>query len=150
MKNLLRACCVSCCLLALVSAPVAAQGVGVRAGVSGDPSQFYVGVHTEMGPVARQLWFRPNLEVGVGSGVTTTTVNLEFAYHLNVRRSQWHPYIGAGPALVISRDHGHSNTQGGFNILLGVQHERGFFTELKVGLADSPSVKFGVGYEFKP
>ncbi len=149
MKNILRASFLSCLLLGFLSAPAVAQGVGVRAGISGDPDQFYFGVHTEIGPVAEQLWFRPNLEVGLGNGVTTTAVNFEFAYRLNVRRSQWHPYIGAGPALVIYRDNGHSNAQGGFNILLGVQHQRGFFTEFKVGLADSPSVKFGVGYVFK-
>jgi hypothetical protein len=149
MKGILRASGLLCLLLAFASAPVAAKGVGVRAGVSGDPSQFYFGVHTEMGPVARQLWFRPNLEVGVGNGVTTAAVNLEFAYNLNVRRSQWDPYIGGGPALVFYRDHGHANPQGGFNILLGVQNRSGFFTEFKVGLAGSPSVKFGVGYVFK-
>jgi hypothetical protein len=41
-----------------------------------------------------------------------------------------------------------TNAGGGFNILLGVEHQKGLFTELKVGMVDSPSVKFAVGYIF--
>jgi hypothetical protein len=135
-------------LLSIFPGPAAAQEVGVRAGVSGDPDQFYAGVHVEMGPVADRTWFRPNLELGVGHHVTTTAVNFEFTYRFDVQRSRWHPYIGAGPALVITHAHGDTNPGGGFNILLGVQHDGGLFTEFKAGLGDSPSVKFGVGYAF--
>ncbi len=142
-------CVLSVAIGLSLAAPVAAQTVGVRAGVSGDPDQFYAGLHTELGPVADNLWFRPNLELGVGDNVTTTALNFEFAYKLDLRRSVWQPYVGAGPALNLYRAHGDTNAQGGFNILLGVQHQRGFFTELKVGFADSPSVKFGVGYVFQ-
>jgi hypothetical protein len=46
-------------------------------------------------------------------------------------------------------DGGGSETEGGFNILLGVQHTRGLFFELKVGAGDSPDLKFGVGYTFR-
>jgi hypothetical protein len=149
MKTISASTCVLSVVFGLfLTVPAAAQTIGVRAGVSGDPDQFYAGIHAELGPVADQLWFRPNLEVGVGDSVTTTAVNFEFAYRLHLRRSEWQPYVGGGPALVLYRAHGDTNAQGGFNILLGIQHERGFFTELKVGFADSPSVKFGVGYEF--
>jgi hypothetical protein len=38
---------------------------------------------------------------------------------------------------------------GGFNILVGLEHKKGLFTEFKVGFADSPDIKFAVGYVFK-
>jgi hypothetical protein len=126
-----------------------AQGVGVRAGVSGDPDQFYVGVHGDTGPVVESLWFRPNLEIGVGDNRTLVGVNIEFAYRVPLTDTQWRAYFGGGPALVISRRRGETSAGGGLNILVGIEHRDGFFTELKVGAIDSPSVKFGVGYTFR-
>jgi hypothetical protein len=133
-----------------------AGAVGVRAGVSGSPGQFYAGVHYESGPFIDRLRFRPNLEVGVGDNQTLVALNFEFAYFVPLdsgrRRgpNEWSLYIGAGPALVIDRFTNNTNTGGGFNILIGAQHRGGFFTELKVGMIDSPGVKFGVGYTFRP
>lgn len=150
----MKTTCVSSCVLSLfllvfpLSAPAGAQGIGVRAGISGEPGQFYVGVHDEMGPVDERLWFRPNLEIGIGDNAVATTINVEFAYKLDVGRRGWHPYIGAGPALNLYRVRGDTNAGGGFNVLLGVQHTGGFFAEFKAGFADSPDVKFGVGYVF--
>lgn len=121
----------------------------MRAGISGQPDQFYAGIHDELGPVADRLWFRPNLEVGVGDHVTTTAVNFEFAYKVDIGRREWQPYVGGGPALNLYRSHGDTDAESGFNVLLGVQHARGFFAEFKAGFADSPDVKFGVGYVFR-
>lgn len=138
-------------LSAGVAAPAFAQSAGVRVGVSGDPAQFYFGGHYESAPFAEQLRFRPNLEIGVGDNHTLIALNFEFAYFVQLpRRSPWSAYVGAGPALNIDRVTNNTNTGGGFNILVGVQHSQGFFTELKVGMVDSPSFKFGVGYTFRP
>jgi len=143
------------CLLTAAAAGAQDPGaVGVRAGVSGSPGQFYAGVHYESAPFVEQLRFRPNLEVGVGDNQTLVALNFEFAYFVPLdrgrrARNDWSLYIGAGPALVIDRFTNNTNTGGGFNILIGAQHRQGFFTELKVGMIDSPSVKFGVGYSFR-
>jgi hypothetical protein len=130
----------------------AAQGAGVRAGVSGSPDQFYVGLHYETEPLFEQVHFKPNLEVGVGNNQTLVAINLEFVGKFPIKSEPWTIYLGAGPALVIDRFSNDvvsdTNTGGGFNILLGVEHRRGFFSELKVGMVDSPSVKFAVGYIF--
>jgi hypothetical protein len=133
-----------------------AGAIGVRAGVSGSPGQFYAGLHYESEPFAEQLRFRPNLEIGVGDNQTVVALNFEFAYYVPLEtrrgrrgtRNPWSLYIGAGPALVIDRFTNNTNTGGGFNILIGAQHSGGFFSELKVGMIDSPGVKFGVGYTF--
>jgi hypothetical protein len=58
-------------------------------------------------------------------------------------------YLGGGPALVIGDHNDDTDVGGGFNILVGVQHRKGLFAELKVGFNDSPDIKFGVGYAFK-
>ena len=135
-------------LVALSANRAHAQGPGVRAGVSGDPDQFYVGVHYETNELLDKLRFRPNLELGVGHDVTLVAVNFEFAYRIPIQKTMWNVYLGAGPALNIYHVTGDTSPRGGFNILIGAEHRRGLFAELKVGLADSPNVKFGVGYAF--
>jgi hypothetical protein len=137
-------------LLVLTSAAsAAAQNAGVRVGVSGDPDQFYFGLHYETAPLIERIHFKPNLEVGVGSDQTLVAVNIEFVGKFPLRQEPWTVYVGAGPALVIDKVTNNTNTGGGFNILIGVEHRGGLFTELKVGAIDSPSVKFAVGYVFK-
>ena len=42
-----------------------------------------------------------------------------------------------------------TDTGGGLNVLVGLAHREGLFTELKLGLGDSPDVKFAVGYTFR-
>jgi hypothetical protein len=147
------------CAIAATASAQNSGAVGVRAGVSGSPDQFYAGLHYESEPFVEQLRFRPNVEFGVGDGQTLVALNFEFAYYIPLdenrrgRRgaaSLWSLYIGAGPALVIDRRTNNTSTGGGFNILIGAQHRGGFFTELKVGMIDSPNVKFGIGYTFRP
>ena len=140
----------------LSASPAWAQGgVGVRAGVSVDPDQFYFGGHLELGPVVEQLWFRPNLEIGIGDNVTVAAINGEFAYWFPLRQREWSVHVGAGPAVnIISFDRDRfgdrdTEVEGGFNFLMGLSHEEGFFTELKVGALDSPDLKFGIGYTFR-
>jgi hypothetical protein len=128
--------------------PAAAQELGVRAGVSVNPDQFYFGGHAETAPLVGNLRFRPNLEVGVGDNTTLVAFNIEFAYHFP-SQSSWHAYAGAGPALNFIRRGGETNSEGGLNLLIGVQHAGGLFAEFKVGTLDSPDVKMGVGYAFK-
>jgi hypothetical protein len=134
---------------ALSFAPSAhAQSVGVRAGVSVDPDQFYFGGHLETAPLVDRLTFRPNVEIGVGDNVTLVAFNFEFAYHF-ASNTSWNVYAGGGPALNLLRFGGDTDPGGGLNLLVGVQHSRGLFAEFKVGTVDSPDVKFGVGYAFR-
>jgi hypothetical protein len=120
---------------------------GLRAGVSVDPDQFYVGGHVETGALVDRLHFRPNIEVGFGDNVTLIALNFEFVYRFQSRRP-WHLYAGAGPAVNLYNFDGGDNTEAGFNILIGTENRRGLFFELKVGASQSPDLKFGVGYAF--
>lgn len=132
-------------IAALYALPASAQEIGVRAGASANPDQFYFGAHGETPALIDRLHFRPNIELGVGNDLTLVAFNIEFAYHLPTGRN-WYTYVGAGPALNMIRFRGNTNSEGGFNLLLGVQHNSGLFAEIKAGLADSPDFKVGVGY----
>ena len=146
------AVCVAGGLLLSPGIASAQAHAGVRAGASGDPSQFYFGGHVETAPVAEHLTFRPNAEIGVGDHSTLIALNFEFAYWLQMRKSHpWRVYLGAGPAANIYSIHngGGTDMRGGLNFLIGAQHKDGLFTEFKVGAIDSPSVKFTVGYSFR-
>lgn len=130
----------------------AQNNVGLVAGISASPNQFYVGAHVLAGQVTKDLWFRPDFEIGFGDSSTLVGLNGEFAYMLSIAKSEWTPYVGAGPALVIQSIH-HNSGQGthvgpGFNFLGGIRKKKGLFAEVKAGLIDSPAFKLGIGYTF--
>jgi hypothetical protein len=139
--------------LCWVSPAWAQKGVGVRAGVSIDPEQFYFGGHVMTGPVVDRLWFRPNVEIGVGDNSTGVALNGEFVYWQPLQRRDANVYFGGGPALNIfsvgpsrSRD---TSAGPGFNFVIGLAERRGWFAEIKIGALDSPRFKIGVGYTFQ-
>lgn len=137
-----------------LATPVAAQGVGARVGVHGDPDQFVVGAHFETAPLIENLTFRPNVSFGIGDDVTLVALNFEFAYWIPIPDQPWRFYLGGGPAANIANvdrgpNDGDTEVLGGFNVMLGVQHDRGLFTELRVGAIDSPNIGFAVGWSFR-
>ena len=139
-------------LFAVTGPANAQQGFGVRGGLSVDPDQGYFGIHYNTSPLVDRLSFRPNVEAGFGDSQTLVAFNFEFAYRIPLPKSPWSVYFGGGPAAVLTtmdRDgENHTDVGGGFNMLIGLSHRKGFFTEMKVGVIDSPSLKFGVGYSF--
>jgi len=129
--------------------PATAQDGGIRGGISVDPDQFYFGGHLETSPLIDRLYFRPNVELGIGDDLTLLAANMEFVYKFTTRRP-WNIYAGGGPALnVFMRDDVDSETEAGLNILVGVEQARGLFFEFKIGAIDSPDFKFGVGWTFR-
>jgi len=129
--------------------PAFAQHGGIRGGISVDPDQFYFGGHFETSPLVDRLYFRPNVEVGIGDDLTLVAANMEFVYKFSTRRP-WNIYAGGGPALNIYKPDGRdSNTEAGLNFLAGVEQAHGLFFEFKVGAIDSPDFKFGVGWTFR-
>ena len=133
----------------LIASPAAAQvTAGVRAGASDDPDQFYFGGHVETAPLDDNIYFRPNVEIGVGDNVTTLTFNFELAYKFPTTWDQWRPYVIGGPALVVYDTDNDTSAHGGFNIGFGVEHRGGLFGEVKAGMIDSPEFKVGIGFRF--
>ena len=149
-------------LFAAPSLVFAQPSVGARAGVSGNPDQFFFGMHFESREIADGVTARPNFELGLGDNTSLFALNFEFVWSMPLRRQPWRLYFGGGPAANIyshavpvptippgGRFDGPSGVEPGFNVLGGIQHRRGFFGELKLGAIDSPAVKLTVGYVFK-
>ncbi len=134
------------------AATAEAQGPGVRGGVSIDPDQFYFGAHYETGALVDRVYFRPNLEAGLGDDLTTIALNFDFLYKFPAR-NDWRIYAGAGPAINFYRFDraGDDDTESepGLNFLFGVEHDSGLLFEFKIGAIDSPELKFGVGWTFR-
>src|ERR671916_2859159 len=113
-------------VMAISAPPAAAQDAGFRGGISVGPDQFYFGGHLETSPLVDRLHFRPNVEVGFGDDLMLIGANMEFVYKFP-RRGDWGLYAGGGPALNIYSfdDVDDSETEGGLNILVGVETTRG-------------------------
>ena len=141
---------VAAVVVAAVPSLASAQAGGVRGGGSVDPDQFYLGGHYETGPLVDRLHFKPNIEAGFGDDLTLIAINFEFVYKFP-SRAAWNLYAGGGPAINIYSfdDLDDTETEPGFNILLGAESRRGLFFEMKVGAIDSPDLKFGVGWTFR-
>ena len=149
LRNVLCGAGVTCAVLIAGASTALAQGPGVRAGVSVDPDQFYVGGHYETDELVEHLHLRPNLEVGFGDDVTTYAINIEAVYKFPIKnRRDTSFYAGGGPAIIIyDRDNG-SDAKGGLNLLGGIEFGK-VFVEVKGGVFDSPNLKVGIGYTFR-
>ena len=137
---------------------------GVRVGAGLDPEIITAGVHAKVGPFFhRDVWFRPNVEFGIGEVTTLAALNFEAVYRLpiNERSSRWTAYVGAGPGLnFINRDFEEAaagerdidfsdfDFEGSLNILAGVENRNGLFLELKTAAFSRPTVRMLVGYSF--
>jgi hypothetical protein len=138
-------------VLAAATEPVFAQeGPGVRAGLSADPDQFFLGGHYVSKPIWDRLRFQPNVEAGFGNDRTLVAFNVEFAYWMRLN-AEWDAYFGGGPAVnVISRDgKGGTGVEPGVTLLAGIRYRSGLFVEMKVGAFDGPDFKLAVGYTFR-
>ena len=132
----------------LFAAPVWAQDIGARAGVSLDPDQFYIGLHYETPQVADRVHFRPNIELGIGNDLTVAALNFDLVYRFP-STNPWSLYAGGGPALNIIDTPRDTGAEGGFTLLIGMTHRDGLFFEVKAGMLDSPDFKLGAGYAMR-
>jgi hypothetical protein len=161
------ACIVLAAAVAVAAAPAPASaadgpgfaGWGPRIGVTSDPDQIHMGLHIDVGNFADHIRFQPNMDVGFGDDVTLVSLNGDLACRFRSQWDVWSPYLGGGIAFqfwdVDNRGSrfDDSDTEVGLNLLGGI--ERGlsggnrFFTELKLGLVDTPDFKATVGWTFR-
>lgn len=134
-----------------VASSASAAGIGPRVGLTGDPDQVHAGLHVDAMRMAPNFGFMPSFEVGVGNDITLFSANFDFKYAFATRTS-WRPYLGGGPALhFVNVDNGGDNTEVGMAFFGGMQtgtRSGAFLMELRLGLVDSPDVKFTVGWLF--
>jgi hypothetical protein len=135
------------------AAAAAADGFGPRVGLTGDPDQVHFGLHFPTLRLAPNFGFMPYFEAGVGDDTTLFSGNMDFKYVFATRAASWRPYIGAGPALhFLNRDHVDDSMEVGMGFFGGMQtptRSGAFFGELRLGLVDSPDIKFTVGWMFR-
>lgn len=151
--------------LVLLSLPaLAAQAstvvtaAGPRFGFCTDPDQLVVGGQLSLEEFAPDWSFDPNLELGFGGDQTVIAFNLDAYYHLRLKGSDWRPYLGGGlgvdfvswSAPLGVRDHSETNV--GVNAVAGFTIPAGsgrhWFTELRFGLGDLPTLKIVGGLNF--
>jgi hypothetical protein len=138
--------------IAMFAMPAVASGqnLAVTGGANINPDQVYVGAKYDW-PLLDRVWFEPSVDVGFGNDAKLIAGNVEATYRRPLsRRGPWTLVAGGGPALNHYRLPGVTETELGFNLLGGVRHARGIFTEFRVGLGDSPELRFGIGYTFRP
>lgn len=135
------------------------EGWGVRVGLSADPDQAYGGVHFNLGHFARDVRFRPTIEIGFGDDVTTLQALAEVHYVFS-KVQVWKPYVGGGLGLsyINVDDDGPGNgddsdTEVGFAAMGGVETRlrsgSTFGIEGKIGFGDNDAdFKAGVSWSF--
>jgi hypothetical protein len=141
--------------------------LGVRGGVGFDPAIIYIGGHAQIGPIVKNVWFRPSYEFGFGEVTKINSLNLDAVYFLPfaartagaARTDFWSVYVGAGLGLHLTRrgfeeaeqqiDFGDWDFDTGLNFLMGLSKRGGLFTELRAGAYGSPNIKLIVGYNFR-
>lgn len=139
--------------LLLLPWTASAQGFAVRTGANINPDQFAVGGQYEIGPISNRVWFQPNADIGFGDGTTLVTADMDFVYRRPLAKEKqnvWTLYAGAGSAVNFYKLSGYHRTLAGVNVLGGLMHRNGLFTQFTIGFVDSPRFKFGVGYTFHP
>ena len=140
--------------LAQETSEIRFEGWGIRAGLSSDPDQVYGGVHFNLGEFAKDVRFRPTVELGFGDDQTVLQLLGEVHYVFS-KAQAWKPYVGGGLGLTyVNYDDDHrrdgSDTGGSLNAIGGIETElkqgMKLFFEFKLGLAhDDPDIKLGVG-----
>lgn len=152
MRAIGRACgylLVGCTVIAGSAGSALAQGYALRGGANINPDQLSVGGQYELGPVAERLWLQPNADVGFGNDATLVAFNFDVMYRRPLSRASiWTGYAGGGPAINWYKLLGYSQTGAGANLVGGVMHHTGLFTEVRLGFLESPRLRFGVGYTF--
>ena len=131
---------------------------GPRVGASIDPDQLVLGGQLSLQEFAPDWSFDPNLELGFGDDLTVIAFNLDAYYHLRLSGSDWRPYLGGGLGVnFISWDEpfgarDRSDTEVGLNLVAGFSIPAGsgdhWFTELRFGVGDIPTLKIMGGFNF--
>jgi opacity protein-like surface antigen len=159
-------------LLALSASPALAQqqsagsglgwnGWGIRVGLTSEPDQVHGGVHFELGEFARNVRFRPTIEIGFGDDVTLLQAHAEVHYVFS-KVQVWKPYVGGGAGFnyikvdddVLPPGVDDDDTDVGLMGVGGVETRLksgvGFLLELKIGLTDDdPDFKVAAGWTWK-
>jgi hypothetical protein len=136
------------------------KGWGVRAGVSSNPDQIYGGVHFDLGTFAKNVRWRPSVELGFGDDATLLQINFGEVHYIFSQVQVWKPYVGGSVGFNYVKVDGlpsgvdDTDTNIGLMGVGGVETKLksgvGFLLEARVGLTnDDPDFKVGCGWSWK-
>lgn len=145
--------------VALIVASSAAAGMpplGARAGYTSWEgfSQVHFGAHARMGDLFPNIAFTPNVELGLGDGLTVFAINGDLAYRVTEMASgAWEPYVGGCLSLlVVDTELGDADTDLGMSAVVGTAYELSsgneLLLEIRLGILDSPGLKATAGFTF--
>ena len=147
-------------LAMLVLLPAAASAgpftyYGPHIGFGQGPDQTVIGGQLQWNGVAPRMAFVPGVDYGFNDVSSVLTLNGDFHYNLSYSTA-WQPYVGLGAEVNIWHDNGSgdpSTTQTGGHLIVGAatRNRTGgrFFSELKLGLGDSPEMKLLLGWNLR-
>lgn len=137
------------------------RGWGAQVGLSDNPDQIYGGVHWDLGEFARNVRFRPVIEIGRGDHRTLVQALADVTYIFS-KVQVWHPYVGGEIGFSYVDIDSSQLPPGADNTdtdlaLMGVggvetrlKSGTKFFLEAKVGFGDDdPDFKIGAGWTWK-
>ena len=129
------------------------RGWGPRVGVSINPDQVFAGVHFNLGEIAHNLRFQPNLEIGYGDDELLIGGYFPALWMFKSVEGDWTPYAGGEIGFTYQDfDDGGSDTDVALNAVGGgelmMKNNNRFFLEAKVGLIENPDVKVLAGWTF--
>jgi hypothetical protein len=149
----LQAAVIAVCFVTFAPAAVRAQSsIGFTGGGSIDPEQFYAGVYWESPALGGSFRLRPGLDGGFGDNLKLGTFNIDLIVKFPLGQTGWSLVQGGGPVISITRFTGEfedyeQELHAGGSYLFGFQHDKGFFTEFRVGGGGyTPQLKMGVGW----
>jgi hypothetical protein len=134
--------------------PAAAQSqISFNGGWSIDPEQVYAGVSWTSPSIGRSFHLRPGIDGGFGEGLRLGTINIDLLAKFPLGNSGWTLLQGGGPTIVLVKFTGEEfeniprELHAGGSYLFGFEHDKGFFTEFRIGGGDYvPGLKLGVGW----
>ncbi|MBK6733670.1 MAG: outer membrane beta-barrel protein [bacterium] len=129
------------------------KAFGFRVGYGAEPDQFVFGLQADMGPTYGRLHFVPSIDVGLGSEMTTMSLNSDFKIFMPLPNSSLLFYGLAGPTLSHwILDEAEDDTEIGFSLGAGARVEFGdigwYNLEARFGTGDIPELRIMAGLLF--
>lgn len=142
---------VAACVFGGASAASGAEfDFGVRAGVSVEEPDPFVGLEL-LTPIGGRGWFfNPNVEFVFADPDDRVSVNFDVHYDFGAS-ANYYLWAGGGPAILLSDSDSDDDTDAGLNLLGGIgwkQPQMTPYAQLKIVIADDSEVLAGVGVRF--
>lgn len=133
----------------------AGLALGPRAGFTATDGleQWHVGAHLRAGELLQNVEITPGCELGFGSHATIITANGDVTYKATeLVTAPWGLHAGGSLSFNYFDWKGNSDVHLGLSGLVSVTRELGpaseVFTEVRVGILDSPDLKITFGLTF--